>query len=322
MDISCAFATSPNTPEHIALAERLGYRRAWCYDSPALYPDVWVTLALAAQRTSRIGLGPGVLIPSLRHVMTNAAAIATLENLAPGRLVVAVGSGFTGRLTLGQQPLRWRFVGDYIRALRGLLRGEEVEWEGGVMRMLHPTGFAPPRPVEVPLLVGADGPKGLAVAREFGDGIFTTRPQAGFSWIARLITGTVLDAGESPAAERVMLAAGHSGAVAYHGAYARGGDLDALPGGAEWRRLVEQFPERTRHLATHEGHLVHPNAIDRQVLSGELLARLRLAAEPAGWQARLAEIERAGCTEIAYQPAGPDIERELTVFARVAGLAG
>ena len=37
MDISCAFAPVPETPEHIALAERLGYRRAWVFDTPALH---------------------------------------------------------------------------------------------------------------------------------------------------------------------------------------------------------------------------------------------------------------------------------------------
>ena len=82
LDLSCAFATSMATPDHVVLAEELGYRRAWFYDSPALYPDVWVQLCRAAERTSRIGLGPGVLIPSLRHPMTNAAAIATLVELA------------------------------------------------------------------------------------------------------------------------------------------------------------------------------------------------------------------------------------------------
>ena len=51
MEISCAFATSPATPRHVAIAEDLGYRRAWSYDSPALYPDVWMTLALAAAFT-------------------------------------------------------------------------------------------------------------------------------------------------------------------------------------------------------------------------------------------------------------------------------
>jgi alkanesulfonate monooxygenase SsuD/methylene tetrahydromethanopterin reductase-like flavin-dependent oxidoreductase (luciferase family) len=59
MDISCAFATSSDTPAHVELAETLGYRNAWLYDSPALYPDVWIVLSRCAERTTRIGLGPG-----------------------------------------------------------------------------------------------------------------------------------------------------------------------------------------------------------------------------------------------------------------------
>src|ERR1700749_2461567 len=100
MDISGAFATSSDPPEHVALAESLGYRRAWLYDSPALYPDVWMILGRCAQRTSRSGLGPGVLVPSLRHPMVNGAAIAELADHAPGRVAVALGAGSTGRFPL------------------------------------------------------------------------------------------------------------------------------------------------------------------------------------------------------------------------------
>jgi len=323
MDISCTFATSLDTPDHIVLAERLGYRRAWCYDSPALYPDVWMTLARAAERTHRIHLGPGVLVPSLRHVLVNAAAIATLVALAPARVMVGVGAGFTGRLALGQRPLRWRDVAAYIRTLRALLRGDEADWEGAVIRMLHPAGFAPVRPIEVPLLVAAEGPKGLAVARELGNGLLTVRPQGGFPWVAQLLLGTVLDPGEDPGSERALAAAGHGAAVFYHLMYDGGpvwGDLDALPEGNVWRRRAEQLRPRTRHLAIHAGHLVTMNALDQGVLSGATLAALGVALEAPAWQARLAESERAGVTEIVYQPAGLDIERELTAFAKMAGL--
>ena len=323
MDISCSFATSLDTPDHIAIAERLGYRRAWCYDSPALYPDVWVTLARAAERTERIQLGPGVLIPSLRHVMTNAAAIATLAALAPGRVVAGVGAGLTGRLALGQRPLPWREVAAYIRALRALLRGEEVEWDGAVIRMLHPAGFAPPRPLEVPLLVAAQGPKGEAVARELGDGIISLGPRGGFPWAAEILFGTVLKEGEAPGSARALAAAGHAGAVLYHAMYDGGrgwGDLAALPGGETWRRRAERVPARTRHLAVHAGHLVGLNALDEGVVSGDLLAATGMAQDRDGWRARLAASERAGVTEIIYQPAGPDIPRELAAFAAMAGL--
>lgn len=60
MQLSCAPVTNVDSPQLVAETERLGYRRAWLYDSPALTSDVWIALALAAERTSTIGLGPGV----------------------------------------------------------------------------------------------------------------------------------------------------------------------------------------------------------------------------------------------------------------------
>ena len=146
MEISCAFPTALDSPDHIALAEELGYDRAWLYDTPQQSTDVWVTLALAAERTERIGLGPGVLVPSLRHPMVNAAATANLVALAPGRVVVAFGTGFTGRRAMGYRAIKWAFMDAYIRAYRGLLRGETIEWEGARMRMLHPPGHGADRP--------------------------------------------------------------------------------------------------------------------------------------------------------------------------------
>src|SRR3712207_2326084 len=88
MQVSVAFPTALDSHENIALAEELGYERAWLYDTPQNSPDVWMTLALAAERTTRIGLGPGVLVPSPRHPMVNAAATAALVAMAPDRVQV------------------------------------------------------------------------------------------------------------------------------------------------------------------------------------------------------------------------------------------
>lgn len=173
MKLSCAFATSPSSPEQCRIAEDLGYEHAWFYDTPQQGPDVWMALGLAAARTARIGLGPGVLVPTLRHPMVNAAATAALEALAPGRVAVAFGTGFTGRRAMGYGAVPWSFMTAYMDAFRALLRGETVEWEGARMRMLHPDGM-PGGPVEVPLIVAAIGPKGGRVAREHGDGLFVT----------------------------------------------------------------------------------------------------------------------------------------------------
>jgi 5,10-methylenetetrahydromethanopterin reductase len=322
MQLSCAFATSLDTPDHIRVAEQLGYSRAWCYDSPALYPDVWMTLGRAADRTSTIGLGPGVLVPSLRHPMVNAAGIAGLAQLAPGRVAVAVGAGFTGRYTLGLRAMRWRDVAEYVGVLRVLLRGEDAEWEGRPIRMLQPDGFAAARPVDVPILIGAEGPKGLAVAEELGDGVFCAGVPAGgvdrFDHVALLTFGTVLDHGEAPSSERVRAAAGHAVAVVYHAIYERSGPaVDAFPGGQAWREATEAVPTERRHLSIHEGHLVAPNERDALALDAapELAASLTMTGTAAEVGQRVEALAAAGVTEIAYQPAGPDIPRELEAFA-------
>jgi 5,10-methylenetetrahydromethanopterin reductase len=322
LTLSCAFATSNASHEHARIAEDLGYVRAWFYDSPALYPDVWVQLCRAAERTSRIGLGPAVLVPSLRHPVTNAAAIATLASIAGvERVAVAIGSGFTGRLTMGQRPLRWTWVRDYVRALRGLLRGEQVEWDGGLLQMLHPDGYGVRRPIDVPILIGAAGPKGIAAAHDLADGVFgASVPIAGFAWSAVLTFGTVLDDGEDPASPRVLAAAGHGASVMFHYAL-ENRLLGIVPRGDEWASAYADVPERARHLALHDRHLVAVNERDRPFVTGALLVAQGLALGRAAWRARLETLAAQGATEIAYQPAGPDVARELEAFADAARLS-
>lgn len=317
--LSCAFATSSESHEHARIAESLGYARAWFYDSPALYPDVWVQLCRAAERTTRIGLGPGVLVPSLRHPMVNAAAIATLVSLAgPKRVVIGIGSGFTGRVTMGQRPLKWSYVTEYVRVLRALLRGEEIEWEGGVMQMLHPEGFGAPRPIEVPFVIAAAGPKGIATAQAIGNGVFGAGVSIrGFDWSVLLAAGTVLADGEDPGSPRVIAAAGHGASVRFHFAFEHG-LLAMLPRGEEWAAAYDVVPERIRHLALHDRHLVGVNERDRPFVTGEVLAQHGLALSRQGWREQLERFASEGATEVAYQPAGPDIPRELEALAAAA----
>lgn len=319
LTLSCAFATSLDSHEHARIAESLGYSRAWFYDSPALYPDVWVQLCRAADRTERIGLGTGVLVPHLRHPMTTAAAIATLVSAAgEERVTIGIGSGFTGCVSMGRRPLKWSYVADYMRTLAALLRGEEVEWEGGVARMLHWPGYGAARPISVPFVVAAAGPKGIAVAKEQAQGVFGAfEPIQGFDWSVVLIMGTVLDAGETPGSARAVAAAGHGGAVMFHYALEHG-MLDRIPEGETWKKAYEQVPQRVRHLAMHDGHLVGVNERDRPYISGELLASHGMIMDRAAWRDRIQALEATGATEVAYQPAGPDIPRELEAFAAVA----
>jgi len=247
--------------------------------------------------------------------MVNAAAIATLVSIAgPGRVAVGLGSGFTGRRTMGQRPIKWSAVREYVKVLRALLRGEEASWDGGVMRMMHPAGYGASRPIEVPFLIGAAGPKGIAAARELADGVFGAAPLPGFKWSIALTFGTVLRDGEDPGSARVLAAAGHAAPVLFHFAL-ENRRLDMIERGNEWAAVYQSVPADRRHLAIHDQHLIAINERDRPFITGERMVKQGLALSRAGWRERVAMLEAAGATEIAYQPAGPEIASELEAFA-------
>jgi 5,10-methylenetetrahydromethanopterin reductase len=75
--LSVGLPPGRDTLEYARLAEQLGYERVWLFDSAGLYEDIWVHLALLAEGTT-VDLGTAVLVPNLRHVVTTAAAIATI----------------------------------------------------------------------------------------------------------------------------------------------------------------------------------------------------------------------------------------------------
>jgi 5,10-methylenetetrahydromethanopterin reductase len=94
--------------------------------------------------------------------------------------------------------------------------------------------------------------------------------------------------------------------------------VEGLPGGAEWRKQIEQEPEATRHLVVHEGHFVEVNDNDRPYVTGDLVQQLTWTAPAADLQDRLRETAESGVTELLYAPMGPDMSRELRVFKEMA----
>src|SRR4029077_12353594 len=207
---------------------------------------------------------------------------------------------------------------EYVTALRALLRGETVQWDGVAIRMLHTDGFLADRPVDVEVLIGADGPKGTAVAERVGDGVFAAgvpNPAAAGRPYSLLQFGTVLDDGEDVHSRDVMNRAGHGLAVVFHAFYERGG-ADAvlgLPGGRQWVDAIQAIPAAERHLVTHEGHLVRLTAGDEEAvaLAAELLPQFTFTGTATQLRDRVAEYGAGGVTELVYQPAGPDVAVEL-----------
>jgi 5,10-methylenetetrahydromethanopterin reductase len=319
-ELSCGLAPGPAFADLAVLAEELGYARVWIFDSAPLWEDPLVHLALAASRTSSIGLATAVLIPAQRSAMAMASGIATIARLAQDRFRACFGTGYTARLALGQRAMPLGDLIDYVAMLRALLAGATATVDGKAARMLHHPGMALDRPIEVPLWLSVMGPRGNERAPEVADGIIgpphPTLPSA------TMVSGTVLEPDEPADSPRVRSAIGPWRVIPWHSAYALSGPsaVDALPGGPEWRAALEALaPDDERHLLAFEGHVTHLTERDEALLDHIDLKTMVGDAESIG--RKLIRVAATGHREILYTPSGPDIERELRTFALASGNA-
>ena len=312
----------PRSVEYAQLAEQLGYERVWSPEVPAFGHDIWINLARIAERTTRIGVGAATLIPSYRHPLAQASAIATLEALAPGRLWAGFGTGFTGRSGLGQPPLRLSHMRRYMLQVRALLRGDAVDIDGGMAQILASGDWLPERPIKTPLLLASQGPKGRELAREVADGLISlSAPQPGFDPCLVSVNGTVLDEGEDLDSQRVRAAAGPLVAAAYHSAYARDPDSVArLPNGEAWLAKVREVPEAVRHLSVHRGHTLVIESPQDELIDMGIARQVSFTGTRDELRARLTAFEAGGATGVIFGTSDADVPRELHRFAELAGL--
>src|SRR5690554_2441373 len=163
-------------------AEQLGFDHAWTYDHlswRSLADEPWhatiPTLTAAATVTSTMRLGIFVASPNFRHPVPFAKELATVDDIAGGRMLLGVGSGGTGfdAYVLGQEELtarqrHERFV-EFVTGLDELLRFEPAggggisfsgEWFTAEAARMVGTPAQQPR---MPLILAANGPKGLAM---------------------------------------------------------------------------------------------------------------------------------------------------------------
>jgi 5,10-methylenetetrahydromethanopterin reductase len=150
--------------EESAAAEALGYDRIGIWDSPALFREPWVTLGAVAAATERAAIGPWVTNPLSRHPVVTAAAAASVDDLAPGRVYIGIGSGGTGAWHLGYRTASLAQLEAYVTALRGLLEEGHAEWNGQPCRL----EWAKRR---IPIVLSAHGPQSLRLAGRIADGV-------------------------------------------------------------------------------------------------------------------------------------------------------
>lgn len=175
MDFGFVFFGSVQVSPEVAFAERRGFTHAWLYDSQMLASDVYTALALCAVNTKKIFLGPGVTNPASRIAPMTACAIASINALAPGRVILGIGTGNTARRTLGMPAARLSQLREHIEVCRGLLSGKTVPYQEGerrrMIKFLNPKSGAINIKDKIPIYVAASGPKSLELAGEIADGV-------------------------------------------------------------------------------------------------------------------------------------------------------
>lgn len=348
MDFGITFPSYVGAWRDAEIAEANGFTHAWFYDSQLLYSDVYACMALVAEHTRRLVLGTLVAIPSNRIAPVTASAVATINAIAPGRVILGIGTGFTGRNTMGLHAVPVRELARYVGQVRGLLAGEDVLFREGEaerwIRLLHRErgrGYLNlDDPIEIH--VAANGPRALRVAAE-ADGWITPMLglealRGGFEAIAAargtserpyttlLTSSCVLRQGESLASPRVALRLGPIAVVRAHAAWesARGGAGLGLRDDELARRYGEYVdkyaagigsPADRRYLDVHEGHMVYLKPgeeafVSEQALMGALTGSADQIVE------RIRALEAAGVRNLAVQVVGTDGRELIEEFGR------
>src|SRR4029078_9706692 len=111
----------------VARAEQLGWGAALQPDSHLRPRDTHVVVGAGARVTQRITLGPLLANPVNRHPSVTASSIATVDELAPGRVLLGWGGADPGGRLAGLKPAKVAELESSTRLMRALLDGREVE---------------------------------------------------------------------------------------------------------------------------------------------------------------------------------------------------
>lgn len=151
--------------DFIIEAETAGFFGVAVPDTQLTSRDAYVTLALAAQCTSKIHLYAMVTNPVTRHVSVLASTMHTIDELAPGRLHVTLATGAAAVTAVGRRPATVRAIRETIGTLKQFLAGKPVDFDGSKAHL----SYASDR--QIPVLVAGRGPRILEMAGEMADGV-------------------------------------------------------------------------------------------------------------------------------------------------------
>jgi probable F420-dependent oxidoreductase len=209
MALSFGVTVLPDPPyqrmiELVQLAEQHGFEYAWTYDSHVLWQESIPTLALVADRTSKIKLGHMVTNPGTREPTVLASAYATLHDISNGRMVMGIGRGDSARRYIGQQPVPVARFEEALTMIKPFMNGRPVEWNEKELQLK----WVRPELPEIEMHVAGYGPKALAVAGRRGDGVIIQLADPDIiQWIMSTARKAAEEAGRDPDSLKCIVSA-------------------------------------------------------------------------------------------------------------------
>ena len=160
----------------VKVSEDLGFSHHGLADGPLLFSDPFVLLGIAARETTTINVGTLVVNPLTRIPAVLANAMATLNQVAPGRVFFGIGAANNAVRSMGVPIARLAETEDAIRQFKGLMAGERVpnSWRGetkDIQFLTHPDHGWLNVKDHIPVWQAAGGPKSIKSAAKYADAI-------------------------------------------------------------------------------------------------------------------------------------------------------
>lgn len=333
MEYGISLAPEIDSWRWVQRAEELGFSSAWFYDTQLVNPDVFICMALAAEKTKHIKLGTGVLVPSNRIEPVTANALATLNRLAPGRINLGVGTGFTARRTMGLGAITLKRMRTYIERVCALVRGEIVTWDfedkERKIKFLNPDLGLINIKDEVPLWISAFGPKGRQITAELEAGWLNfggmntavnglQSMQSSWQDAGRdpanlksvlFFLGAVLTGDEATDRERLMKQAGPSTATILHNladeSRLAGVPVPDGPIGELHKAYMKEHdryePQDAKYIQNHRGHLLFVRPEEAPLYSPELIKETTMSGTHDELVENMRTLKKAGYNQVSVQ---------------------
>jgi 5,10-methylenetetrahydromethanopterin reductase len=311
--------------DHARYAEERGFEAVWQADS-RLVREAGVPMAAFAATTERIRIGSGVIDVWTRNPARLASLFATLDDLAPGRIICGLGAWWdplAAKVGVDRaRPLT--VMREVVEAVRALLANETVTMDGAYVHLdgveldyVHQER----RPKDVPIYVGATGDKMLELTGEIADGVvlnYLVSPEYNRRAMERLEAGAARSGRSVEDLDRPQLVV-----------CSVDEDRRAALDGA--RLLVTQYLGQQPHIMKASGvpdtilDSVHEvltwPATHEQVVAAsqrvpdDIVQMICAAGTAAECREKVAGYMADGCTCPILYPLGPDVRLMIDTFA-------